>query len=102
MFNFAYNDALAKRPNLGCRLLTWQNAIKILPGIASEITDWVVSTRIKTAQLLYNIILNCEDRITMHVEKIFQFIYKASQDEEIPVVTYVSGIRCLFTHYFAV
>ena len=69
---------------------------RILNGLARDITDWVVSTRIKSAQLLYTMLLSEEDNVTQHLEKVLSALYKACVDEEKEVVIYVSTItRCL-------
>ena len=79
-----------ERANLGCRMLMYHNFSKILPGIAHDITDWVVSTRIKSAQLLYSLLLYEEDNVTQHLEKVLSALYQAAGDEEKEVVLYVS------------
>ncbi|CAF1619955.1 unnamed protein product, partial [Didymodactylos carnosus] len=43
---------IVTRPNLGCRELVKRHLIRILPAIKNDLTDWVVSTRLKSAQLL--------------------------------------------------
>jgi hypothetical protein len=78
-----------ERPNLGCRTLMYRNFSKILSGLSRDITDWVVATRIKSAQLLYSMLLNEEDNTTQHLEKVLVCLYKASVDEEAIVKEYV-------------
>ena len=68
-----------KRPNLGCRELLKQNASKIVPGILNDVGDWVEATRLKSIQLLYIIIWQCENNITMNLEKVLQTLFKASE-----------------------
>ena len=63
---------------------------KILSGLVRDITDWVVATRIKSAQLLYTMLLNEEENTTQHLEKVLTGLYRASGDEEPQVQTYVS------------
>ena len=81
---------IVERPNLGCRTLVYRNFSKIIPGLLRDITDWVVATRIKSAQLLYTLMLNEEENITQHMEKLLAGMYKACTDDEVQVVTYVS------------
>jgi len=79
-----------ERNNLGCRTLVYHNFSKILSGIVADLGDWVVSTRVKSAQLLYVLMLNEEDNVTQHLEKVFTALYKASTDDDPLVVDYVS------------
>ncbi|XP_078521034.1 dynein axonemal assembly factor 5 [Lissotriton helveticus] len=74
------------RPQLGCRELIHRNLFKILPAISHDITDWVVGTRIKAAQLLAVLLLHAEDHITQHMELILSTLYQACSDEESQVV----------------
>ena len=64
-------------------------------------TDWVVGTRIKSAQLLYVLMINEEDNVTQHLEKVLSGMYKAASDEEKQVVKYV-GIYKLSSVYFSI
>ncbi|XP_069503334.1 dynein axonemal assembly factor 5 [Ambystoma mexicanum] len=74
------------RPQLGCRELIFRNLSKILPAVSHDITDWVVGTRIKAAQLLTVLLLHAEDHITQHMELILSTLYQACSDEETQVV----------------
>ncbi|XP_065647436.1 dynein axonemal assembly factor 5 isoform X2 [Hydra vulgaris] len=80
------------RPRLGCRVLVQQNFSKILPALIHDITDWCVDTRIKAANLLYHLVLYCEDHITMSMELLSNGLYSASQDDEKQVVYQVSRV----------
>ncbi|KAM4820819.1 dynein axonemal assembly factor 5 [Thomomys bottae] len=75
------------RPGLGCRELVFRNLSKILPAICHDITDWVVGTRVKAAQLLPVLLLHAEDHITQHLEIILRTLQRASADEEKAVVS---------------
>ena len=86
-----------ERANLGCRMLMYHNFSKIVPGIVNDITDWVVGTRIKSAQLLYSLLLYEEDNVTQHLGKVLTGLYKAAGDEEKEVVLYVSFLNYLLT-----
>ena len=63
---------------------------KILPGLLRDLDDWVAATRIKSAQLLYTLMLNNEENITQHMEKLLTALYRACHDEQKEVVQYVS------------
>ncbi|XP_017669116.1 PREDICTED: dynein assembly factor 5, axonemal [Lepidothrix coronata] len=74
------------RPGLGCRELVSRNLSKILPGLCHDMTDWVVSTRVKASQLLYTLLLHAEDHITQHMELLLRTLYQSCLDEESEVV----------------
>lgn len=67
-----------------------RNVSKILPGLVRDLGDWVADTRIKSASLLYTLLINCEDYVTQHMEILLSGLYKASMDEEKQVVADVS------------
>lgn len=77
---------------LGCRELVFRNLSKILPAICHDITDWVVGTRVKAAQLLSVLMLHAEDHITQHLEVILRTLQRACADEDRAVV---SNVSCL-------
>ncbi|ELU05823.1 hypothetical protein CAPTEDRAFT_167239 [Capitella teleta] len=79
-----------ERPNLGCRTLMYRNFSKIMSGLTKDITDWVVGTRVKSAQLMYTMLLNEEENTTQHLEKVLGGMYRASMDEEPVVREYVA------------
>ncbi|CAF0863407.1 unnamed protein product [Adineta ricciae] len=70
------------RPNLGCRELVKRNLIRILPAIRNDLTDWVVSGRIKASQLLAILVWQAEETITQHLEDTLQVCSKAIVDDE--------------------
>lgn len=74
------------RPGLGCRELVFRNLSKVLPAICHDITDWVVGTRVKAAQLLPVLLLHAEDHITQHLEIVLRTLHQACTDEEKAVV----------------
>lgn len=80
-----------ERPNIGCRVLVNRHASKILPGLMRDICDWVVETRIKSAKLLYTLLINLEEYTTQHIEILISGMSKASLDEEKRVVEEVSN-----------
>ncbi|XP_070187800.1 dynein axonemal assembly factor 5-like isoform X2 [Littorina saxatilis] len=75
-----------ERPNLGCRVLLNRHASKILPGLMRDICDWVVETRVKSAQLLKTLLLNLEEYTMQHIELLLNGLYRASVDDEKRVV----------------
>ena len=79
-----------ERPNLGCRTLVYRHFSKILPGLLADLGDWVAATRVKSAQLLYTLLLNSEDNTTQHMEKLLSGLCRACSDEEKQVKEYVS------------
>ncbi|XP_028701257.1 dynein axonemal assembly factor 5 [Macaca mulatta] len=74
------------RPVLGCRELVFRNLSKILPALCHDITDWVVGTRVKSAQLLPVLLLHAEDHATQHLEIVLRTLFQACTDEEAAVV----------------
>ena len=59
-------------------------------AIGKELGDWVVNVRIKSAQLLSQVILHAEHHITQDLHKIIGPMSKAAMDEEVPsVIEYV-------------
>ncbi|KAL1116119.1 hypothetical protein AAG570_005614 [Ranatra chinensis] len=74
------------RPHLGCRILVEREGGKFLLALGREICDWVASVRIKSAQLLTQVVLHAEASITQQVHKIIGPMCKAATDEEPPVV----------------
>uniref|UniRef100_A0A673VQL2 Dynein axonemal assembly factor 5 n=1 Tax=Salmo trutta TaxID=8032 RepID=A0A673VQL2_SALTR len=75
------------RPGLGCRELVVRNLSNLLPALARDMVDWVVGTRVKTAQLLYALLLHAEDHCTQHLQLLLSTLYRACTDPESDVVT---------------
>ena len=65
-----------------------------------DITDWVAATRIKSAHLLYTLMLNEGDNVTQHLEKVLGGMYRAATDDETEVVKYVSFFPFIFIYLF--
>lgn len=80
------------RPGLGCRELVFRNLSKILPAVCHDITDWVVGTRVKSAQLLAELLRHAEDHITQHLELLLRTLLRACADDEGAVVSSVSSL----------
>lgn len=64
------------RPNLGCRTIAQQNLCKLIGGIAVELGDWMADIRVRSAQLLCVLVLNVEQDVTQHIEKILPAMYR--------------------------
>ncbi|XP_065109082.1 dynein axonemal assembly factor 5 [Paramisgurnus dabryanus] len=75
------------RPGLGCRELVVRNLSKLLPAVSRDMGDWLVQTRVKTAQLLRVLLLHAEDHSTQHLQLLLTVIYHACADAEIDVRT---------------
>ncbi|ODM95566.1 Dynein assembly factor 5, axonemal [Orchesella cincta] len=88
-----------KRPNFGCRMLTHREVCKLIPGVTHDIMDWQDSNRQKSAQLLYHLILNCEEKMTMHVEPLFQCMFRACLDSNPIVIKYVLDSATLLGYF---
>ncbi|XP_075244833.1 dynein axonemal assembly factor 5-like [Convolutriloba macropyga] len=78
-----------ERPCIGCRVLIYRNFGKFIHGIQNDIADWGVETRVKTASLLYQCILNVEDSVTQFLAKVFVALQKGSLDDDKQVLKYV-------------
>ncbi|XP_014470409.1 PREDICTED: dynein assembly factor 5, axonemal [Dinoponera quadriceps] len=74
------------RPNLGCRMIAQQNLCKLVNGISVELGDWLPDIRLRSAQLLCVLILNVEEDVTQHIEKLLPSMYRACNDEDKRVV----------------
>nr|XP_033333004.1 dynein assembly factor 5, axonemal isoform X1 [Megalopta genalis] len=74
------------RPNLGCRIIAQQTFSKLINGINLELGDWMADIRVRSAQLLCVFILNIEEDVTQHIEKLLPSMYRACNDDDIRVV----------------
>lgn len=88
-----------RRPNFGCRMLVHREVCKLIPGVTHDIMDWQEGNREKSAQLLYYLILNCEDKMTMHVEPLFQCMFRACLDANPTVIKYVLQSATLLGYF---
>ncbi|KAG8230899.1 hypothetical protein J437_LFUL002930 [Ladona fulva] len=77
------------RPRLGCRILVKNNFSKILPALIKELGDWTSEVRLKSACLLYQLILHLENNVTLNLEKVLTGMYFAAGDEEESIVKQV-------------
>ena len=80
---------LVERPCLGCRELVQRNLSKLTAAIIRDLGDWVAETRVKTSQLLYELLIHAEDYTTQHMQPLAQALTKACTDDQKIVVTYV-------------
>ncbi|XP_032728744.1 dynein assembly factor 5, axonemal isoform X2 [Lontra canadensis] len=83
----AHHPSPENRPVLGCRELVFRNLSKILPAVCHDITDWVVGTRVKAAQLLVVLLLHAEDHMTQHLDVILRALHQACADDDSAVVS---------------
>ena len=84
-----------ERPCLGCRELVHRNLSKLTSAILRDLDDWVAETRVKTSQLLYELLLHAEEYTTQHMQPLVQALIKAGADEQQVVVTYVRNQCCI-------
>ncbi|XP_015188867.1 PREDICTED: dynein assembly factor 5, axonemal isoform X2 [Polistes dominula] len=87
------------RPNLGCRTIVQENLCKLVNGITRELDDWMADIRLRSAQLLSVLILNAEEYVTQHIEKLLPAIYRACNDEDKRVVDNIE-IAAEYLGYF--
>ena len=83
---------------MGCRTLIYRNFSRILSGIYNDIVDWVAGTRVKSSQLLYTLMINEEDNVTQHLEKVLSCLQRAAGDDQEEVMDYVSVLNHIFEH----
>lgn len=89
-----------ERPSLGCRTLVYHNFSKILSGITGDLmhSSLVPATRVKSAQLLYTLLINEEGNVTQHLEKVLTTLKASCNDEEKLVQEYV-GLVFLYSTF---
>ncbi|XP_066582269.1 dynein axonemal assembly factor 5 [Prorops nasuta] len=87
------------RPNLGCRVIAQQNLCKLVKAIGAELGDWLSDIRVRSAQLLCVLILNVEEDVTQHIEKLLPPMYRAGNDEDNRVVENIQ-IAAKYIGYF--
>ncbi|KAL2101279.1 hypothetical protein ACEWY4_003040 [Coilia grayii] len=75
-----------ERPGLGCRELVVRNLSRLMPAVGRDVGDWLVATRVKTAQLLVLLLLHAEDHCTQHLQPLLSTLYRACSDPEKEVV----------------
>ena len=75
------------------------NASKIVPGILNDTGDWVEATRIKSIQLLYVMIWQCENNVTQHLETVIQTLFKSSLERQEVIQIQVANCAKLVGHF---
>ena len=85
-----------ERPSQGCRLLVSRFFFKLKPALGIDLKDWLVETRLKTAQLIYLLLLHLEGEVVGHSEEVLNLLNAGVRDSDSRVVEYVSGVVCPF------
>lgn len=57
-------------------MIAQQNLSKLINGISAELGDWLPDIRVRSAQLLCVLILNVEEDVTQHIEKLLPPMYR--------------------------
>ena len=81
------------RPTFGCRCYLRFHVFKLIPALANDLRDWLVETRIKTAQLCYVLMIQIEGEAIQFTEKLLDIFNKGTSDTEPLVVQYVSIVN---------
>lgn len=66
-----------ERPRLGMRLYIRGTSKRFLSALVNELTNWVSTTRLKSAQLLKVLVVLCEEHLTMEAHTLFPAFIKA-------------------------
>lgn len=66
-----------ERPRIGMRLYVRGNTKRFLSALVRELTNWVSTTRLKSANLLKMVIVLCEEHLTMEAHSLFPEFIKA-------------------------
>jgi len=78
------------RPRIGQRLFVRGYAGRFLKSLLNELTNWISSTRLKSAQLLRTLTIFCEEHVTTDIHKILpkyvEAIATSMKEEEEEVV----------------
>lgn len=82
-----------ERPGLGCRELVVRNLGRLVPAITHDLTDWLMSTRVRTSQLLSVLLLHSEDHSTQHLQPLLATLYRTCTDTEKDLV---KNVRAFF------
>lgn len=91
--------ANVERPSLGCRLWIGRTFFKLKEALAHDLKDWLVETRVKTAQLLNILILHMENEIVAFAENVLNLFRTGIRDIESPVQNYVCRSAKLFGYF---
>jgi hypothetical protein len=66
-----------ERPRLGMRLYIRGTCKRFLSALVAELTNWVSTTRMKSAQLMKMLVILCEEHLTMEAHTVFPALIKA-------------------------
>lgn len=66
-----------ERPRIGMRLYIRGTCKRFLNALVAELTNWVSTTRLKSAQLLKMLVVLCEEHLTMEAHTLFPAFIKA-------------------------
>ena len=66
-----------ERPRIGMRLYVRGNTKRFLHALVNELTNWVSTTRLKSAALLKVVVVLCEEHLTMEANLLFPAFLKA-------------------------
>ena len=66
---------LVDRPSHNCRLLVNRIFFKLKPALGIEIGDWCESVRLKTAKLIFLLLLHMESELVGHAEEVLNMLY---------------------------
>ncbi|TRY69322.1 hypothetical protein TCAL_03232 [Tigriopus californicus] len=94
-----YPANVERRPSFGCRLWISRNFYKLKEALAHDLKDWLVETRVKTAQLLYILILHMESEIVAFAENVLNLFTTGIRDIESPVQDYICRSAKLFGYF---
>ena len=75
--------------NLGCQMLVAHSLGKLLPAVTRDLEDWQPETRKKSTILLYLLLWNVGDKMTMHLLPILNAIIRGSNDLDLSVRKHV-------------
>ena len=66
-----------ERPRIGMRLYIRGTCKRFLNALVAELTNWVSTTRLKSANLLKMLVVLCEEHLTMEAHTLFPAFIKA-------------------------
>ena len=62
---------------------------KLKPALGIDLKDWLLDTRLKTAQLIYWLLIHSESDVIGHAEDVLNLLNAGVRDSEEKVVNYV-------------
>ncbi|XP_071518457.1 dynein axonemal assembly factor 5 [Panulirus ornatus] len=88
-----------KRPSVGCRILVQRALYHILPGLMTDLDDWLAGPRLQAAKLLTVLVLNADTGITQYAEKILKGLILAADDREANIIKQVLDCSRYLGHF---